>query len=109
MIEKLKPLIILDDQAYSSYVWELAATTDMYNEVIKDLIVENYVSHKIEYHPWSEDEPARITIPVNFLGKYIVHLVNDMVSHVGQSQWWEGTEDLIRETIGLSQVKRFTK
>jgi hypothetical protein len=51
MIEKLKPLIISDDQAYSSYVWELAATTDMYNEVIKDLIAENYVSHKIEYHP----------------------------------------------------------
>ena len=99
---------IESDINYTKYVWKNADRTQMYRDILYDLI-----SDKDNDYRWDiilakdEDDYARITIWTNFLWKYIVQMTNDVVSYIWEKHWWEDCEDEIREWIWLSLLKRY--
>ena len=97
----------MTDKEYAKFVWDNADKTGMYNDVIRDLLeVKERVKLK---HAKDENDYAKVEIWVNFLWKFIVQLVNDMVSYVWDKQWLEESQDEIRKDIGLKELLRFNK
>ena len=79
--------------SYEQMVWDKADQTDLYREILHDLIIDKdnpYIA-KITMAE-NENDYARMTIGVNFLLKYIVQLTNDVASMA-----WKESEDKIRE------------
>lgn len=100
----------ITDEQYAKLVWNKADATDLYKDILYDLISDDWNPYKADIITAKSDEDyARIVIGTNFLGKYIVNLVNDMISFVWQKNGWEESEDEIREAIGLKLLNRYKK
>lgn len=98
------------DQQYSKFAWDHADQTQMYQDIIDDLVKDQNNPYRAEIIMAKDaDDFAKMVIGTNFLGKYIVQLVNDMISFVWEQHWWEESEDEIREKIGLAMLKRYKK
>ena len=99
-----------NEVAYSQEVWRKADQTDLYRDILFDLTEDPQNPNKGEIiMAKNADDFAKVIIGTNFLWKYIVQLVNDIISTVGQNQWWEESEDKIRDAIWLAILKRYTK
>lgn len=96
----------MTDEQYSRFCRLNADKTKLYQDVIHELASLERVKIILAK---DENDEARIEIGTNFLWKYIVQLVNDMVSLVWQKEWWEESEDCIRDNIGLSELNRYKK
>lgn len=100
----------MTDEEYWKLVWNKADATDLYKDILDDLINDKDNPYKADIiTAKSDDDYARIVIGTNFLGKYIVQLVNDMISLIWDQQWWEESCDEIREAIGLKLLNRYKK
>lgn len=100
----------MKDEKYAKLVWNKADKTKMYKDILNDLIQDKENPYRWEtIRAKDENDYARVIIWTNFLWKYIVQLVNDMISYVWQKEWWEETEDLIRKDIGLEELMRYKK
>ena len=99
----------MKDKEYIKKVWKEADNTMLYNEIINDLT--NLRNERIDKYERAKnkDDYAKVTIWVNFLWKYIVQLVNDMVCYVWEKEGWEESEDEIRNGIWLSALNRYEK
>jgi len=103
-------MIPITDEQYSKLVWNKADATDLYKDILEDLINDKENPYRAEIIMAKNDEDyARMIIGTNFLGKYIVQLVNDMVSLIWDKNGWEESCDEIREAIGLKLLNRYKK
>lgn len=100
----------MTEQEYLKKVWDKADQTKMYKDILHDLIEDPENPYRAEIiRAKNEDDFAKIVIGTNFLWKYIVQLVNDMVSYVWEKHWWEESEDEIRKEIGLEILQKYIK
>ena len=97
----------MTDKEYAKFVWDNADKTGMYYDVIKDLLDAEERVKLINAK--DVNDYAKFEIWVNFLWKFIVQLVNDMVSHIWNKQWLEESEDEIRKDIWLKELLRYNK
>lgn len=74
---------LTQDQQYSKFAWDHADQTQMYQDIIDDLVKDPANPYRAEIIMAKDPEDfAKMVIGTNFLGKYIVQLVNDMISSV---------------------------
>lgn len=96
----------MTEQEYSKFVWDNADQTQMYKDILNDLITDWENPYKAEIiRAKDENDYARMVIWTNFLWKYIVQLVNDMVNYIWEKEGWEESINKYLSEIGLSETQ----
>jgi len=97
----------MSDSEYEKFVRDNASKTQMYNDILSDLAHEHNSNRCKMILAKDEDDYARIEIWTNYLAKYIIRLVNKMISTIWEENGREESEDWIREKFGLAELQSF--